>query len=272
MGTWKLKSYENKGSSANTERITNDVNDDDYNYSSNSSWTEKYDGTNLTFSNTSSVDWTDIYMWYDFAATPPKWKDQEVVYTEDSTSNSSQAYTFTISLYSDNSFEVTETTGNSSGSYAWSWDLSYDDNNMPGATDTDADDDDDWTETATNTLIQQGAWYWDEDSKEGKLFLNAGPIKGKIIRLSSKEMVVEVQYGPLKAVDQAVYGEGEETSDVGSGTDIDKDIDILEYDDTSPSDTKKGDETTATTWNNTETIGIMVFEKTDKENKRPAAQ
>lgn len=270
-GTWTLKSYEMSGVTDTTIIRTNDVNDDDYLYTSRTTWSETYNGSSVITNSTTDRDYTDQYEWYDITPTP-QWRDQEKVYEYNSKDNDNTTWSLTISLYTDNTFEVKETSGNASGSWEWDFDLDYDDDSDPLAADNDNDFDNDWSTTGTSTSIYQGAWYWDDNTKKNKLFLNAGPIKGQLIRLSNKEMIVEVQYGALTSLDQNFTGfQGEETSGVGTNTDILEDFPINKYNDNDQNDTKDGDITTVTTWNNSETIGRWVFEKTDKNSKRHKA-
>ncbi len=270
-GTWTLKSYDMSGVTDTTIARTNDVNDDDYSYTSRTSWSDSYNGTSVITSSITDRDYTDQYEWYDITPTP-QWRDQEIVYEYNSKDNDNTVWSFTLSLYTDNTYEVTETSGNASGTTEWDFDLDYDDDNDPGAMDNDNDFDNDWSTTGTSTSVSQGAWYWEDNTKKNKLYLNAGPVKGQIIRLSNKEMIVEVQYGALTSLDQNFTGfDGEGTSDVGSDTQVLEDWPILEYDDNNPSDTKDGDITTVTNWNNSEIIGRWVFEKTDKNSKRHKA-
>lgn len=261
-GTWTLKSYDMSSASNSTEKVTNDVNDDEYDETIITTWSESYNGSSLVSNYTYKEDWTDIFMWYDGANT--QWRDQEVVYTETTSDNSTAQFDFTISLYTDNTYEITETSGNASGSWAFEMDEDWDDDNDLMAFDWDADDDGDWSTTGTSTSVTQGSWYWEDETKKGKLFLNAGPIKGKVVRLSSKEMWVEIQYAELGGI-------GENTSSVGSDTDVQEDVNQLQYSNNNPADNKDDDETTFTTWNNTETFVMWVFEKTDKNSKRHKA-
>lgn len=261
-GTWTLKSYEMSGVTDTTITRTNDVNNDDYSYTSRTIWNATFNGSSLTSSSSTDRDYVDSYMWYDIGNT--RWEDQEVTYEYNSSDNDNTTWSFTIALFTDNSYETTETSGDASGTWEWDFDIDWDDNNDPGAADNDNDFDNDWSTTGSATSVNQGSWYWEENTKKNKLYINAGPVKGQVIRLSNKEMIVEVQYAPLG-------GSGEATSDVGSDTDVWEDWPILEYDDNNPLDTKDGDITTETSWTNSETIGRWVFEKTDKNSKRHKA-
>lgn len=269
-GTWTLKSYDMSGVNDTTITSTNDVNDDDYSYTSRTTWSETYNGSSVITNSVTDRDYTDQYMWYDIGNT--RWEDQEVVYEYNSSDEDNTTWNFTISLYTDNTFETKETSGNANGKWKWDFDIEWDDSNDPGAADNDNDFDNDWSTTGTSTSIAQGAWYWEDNTKKNKLFLNAGPIKGQVIRLSNKEMIVEVQYGALTSLDQNFTGyEGEGTSDVGTDTYVMEDWPLNKYNDNDPLDFKDGDITTETSWTNSETIGRWVFEKTDKNSKRHKA-
>lgn len=267
-GTWTLKSYDISGTTNSTEKITNDVNDDDRDETIITTWSDTYNGSSLLNSNTYKEDYTQITMWHDALAIPPQWRDQEIVYAETTSSSSTEVYSFTIALYTDNTYEITETTGNASGTWEYDEDLDYDDGNDPAAAVEYSDKDDgDWATTGTSTSVTQGSWYWEDATKKGKLFINAGPIRGKVVRLSSKEMWVEIQYAELG-------GSGENTSSVGTDMDVMEDVPLQKQGsgDIPFIDMKNGDEETVTTWNNTTTEVMWVFEKTDKNSKRHKAE
>jgi len=263
-GTWELKSYEISGTTVSTEKISNDVNDDEFDESITTTWSETYNGTSKVISNTLKEKSTDIYMWHNGT----DWKDQEVVYTNNTSSNSTEVFGLTVALYKDNTYEITETSGNASGTWAYDWETDVDDDNDLSVADADDDDDGDWSTTGISTSVTQGAWYWEDETKKEKLFLNAGSLKGKVVRLAGKEMWVEIRYGALSDDD------GEETSDVGSDTNVEEDIPLQEHGsgDLPFIDMKDGDRTTVTTWNNAEILGIWVFEKIDKNSKRHKAE
>ncbi|MFH1320348.1 MAG: hypothetical protein ABII90_06830 [Bacteroidota bacterium] len=261
-GTWTLKSYEINGTTSEIVNVSNDVNDDTFYSKETSTSSMKYNGTSMVTSDIYNYEDSDVHLAYDYGDT--KWKDYEAVSDNASTSNSTTAYSLTLTLYKDNTYEITVTTGNASGSSTWEW--SYDITDDANGDSDDSDDgDDDWSTTETSTSIEQGAWYWEDETKKEKLFLNAGPIKGKVVKLSNKELWIEIRYGALSD------NNGEETSDLGSSTDVET-LDLLKYDDDSPGDVKEGDETTITTWNNTNTEVMWVFEKTDKNSKRHKAE
>ncbi len=272
-GTWTLKSYDMSGVTDTTITTNNDENDDNYVYTSKTTWSESYSGSSVITNSTTKTDYTDQFEWYDITPTP-QWKDQEVVYQYNSKDDDNTTWSFTIALFTDNTYETTETSGNASGTTEWDFDLDWDDDNdvWTPAGDNDNDFDNDWSTTGTSTSISQGAWYWDDNTKKNKLFLNAGPVKGQLIRLSNKEMIVEVQYGALTSLDQNFTGYGGEgTSDVGENTVVLEDWPLNQYNDNDPLDFSDGDITTVTKWSNSETIGRWVFEKTDKNSKRHKA-
>lgn len=262
-GTWTLKSYDMSGTTDSTITRTNDVNDDDYLYTSKTTWSDSYNGSTVITNSTTDRDYTKQYEWYDITPTP-QWRDQEEVYEYNSKNNDTEVWTYTLSLYKDNTYEITATSGNTTGTIEWDFDLDYDDDSDPGAMDNDNDFDTDWSTTGTATSVTQGSWYWEHNTKKNKLYLNAGWITGKVVRLSNKEMIVEMQYSQLG-------GSGENTTNVGSDTDVLEDVPINKYNDNDPLDVKDGDITTVTNWNNTQILGRWVFEKTDKNSKRHKA-
>ncbi|PCJ82765.1 MAG: hypothetical protein COA57_13045 [Flavobacteriales bacterium] len=265
-GTWTLKSYDNSWTTSTTVNTSNDVNDDTYTSTYTTSSSSKYDGNNQTTTwagNYSSLDKSQELDLSNF-----KYDDREETWDSSSTSNSLTSYVFTLALYTDNTYEATTTSGNASGSSNWDWDFDIESPN--GDSDGDDDGDNSWSTTGTSVSIQQGAWYWEDDTKKGKIFINAGMVKGKVVRLTSKEMWVEAQYGALRSGDQSNGYDGEETSGVGSSTVV-LTIDLPEYDDNNPGDVDEGDQITITSWNNTASEGMWVFEKTDKNSKRHKA-
>jgi len=267
-GTWTLKSFDMSGTTSDIRNIVNEVNDDQYDRTIKTTWSESFNGSTRVVNRTYKEDYTNVTMWYD----APDWRDQEAVYTMDSSYSTTTVWGLTISLYTDNTYEMTETSGNVTGSWDFDWDLDYDDDNDPNVTDNDDKNDGTMSTTGSATSVSQGAWYWEDNTKKNKLFINAGGLKGKVVRLSSKEMIVEVQYGALNSIDQAVGFEGEGTSDVGSNTDVqEQTIDKYTTGQGPGMDTKDDDETTVDNWSDTEVIGRWVFEKTDKNSKRHKA-
>lgn len=259
-GTWTLKSYSITGTTDTTIAETNEVNDDTYDYHSKTNWSESYNGTSISASSHLEVEDTEITMWYNVT----KWEDQEIEYVNEENSSYNRTFSFTISLYKDNTYETTETSGNASGESDYDWEIKFQDDNDPTAFDDDDKDDFDWSTTGSATSVTQGSWYWEDNTIKNKLFINAGMVTGQVIRLTSKEMWVEVQYAQLG-------GSGEETSDVGSDTQT-RDILMNDHNDGNPLDESNGDEVTVTSWNNSEDIVMLVFEKTDKNSKRHKAK
>lgn len=260
-GTWTLKSYEMSTTTDVTVVVTNEENDDDKTSHSKTTTSETYNGSSKLINNTFANDYLDVKMWYDAGNT--KWKDQEIAGDSSGATTSTTTYSFTIALFTDNTYETTETSGNASGTWEYDWEIEWDDSNDPAENDADDKDDGDWSTTGSATSVTQGSWYWEDNTKKNKLFINAGPVRGQVIRLSNKEMWVEIQYAPLG-------GSGEATSNVGSDTDV-KEVLLQKYNDNDPLDMTDDDQTTQTDWNNTETQVMWVFEKTDKNSKRHKA-
>ena len=118
-GTWTLKSSEMSGTTNSTEKVTNDVNDDERDETIITTWSNTYNGNSKVISRTYKKDWTDQDEWYNWTTT--NWSSQEVVYSMDSSYNSTVTWGFTIALFTDNTYETTETTGNTSGDWDYDW-------------------------------------------------------------------------------------------------------------------------------------------------------
>lgn len=230
VGTWVLKAYTSDETSTTVTNETNNVNTEKTDKTDVESNNSTFDGTNLTTKSSTSNETTDTYINPTYSG--GTWTYPTSTSVTKSTSNSTSIDVFSIELEisDDNTWTATYTSTKKSYSSTSS-------QTSGGVTTTTTPYDTTYSPANTNTWVEEGDWYWG-DATDDKVIINAGPMQGKLKKLSSKEVIIE-----------------DVTAESDNSTDYDTDSYIYSYtSSTNPYDYKAGIKTTKVNYTSSKSL------------------
>ncbi|OFX23022.1 MAG: hypothetical protein A2033_16430 [Bacteroidetes bacterium GWA2_31_9] len=186
IGTWTLKSSSDV---TTTNRTTTDYNNKNLvktTEASSLSESLTFDGTVFTTDNNITTTTTNVITEPVQSSATQKWSyntTTEVVIDNNHTLNKKN-YSVELEINEDHTYKATITE-----TFTYHYSSGY--QTIGGITTNYTPDDTTYLPAETETVIEEGDWWW-EDAKDQKIIIVAGKImKGKLKRLSNKEIILE---------------------------------------------------------------------------------
>ncbi len=264
-GTWKLVSMSSKVTINFQMNVSNNVNSDRSDETYDGTFTYEYDGETVSTIEVDNETEESRRMIQGFNN---DWTSRNYSYESSSTITETYTEEMTFSLYKDNSCVVSSSSGDIDGRieedvtevYRYE-DPFYQD------LDTSYTIDSTYTRVSSSNEVTETTWFWEENSVKNKLYINIGSmLMGQVVRLTDKEMIIDVQNGTVNAIS----GFGPAGTRVSSEENESYDFNtwLSTHNNNDPSETEYGLITEEMESSSTVTSGRMVFEKIDKESKR----
>ncbi|HBF87389.1 MAG TPA: hypothetical protein DDX39_02015 [Bacteroidales bacterium] len=184
--TWVLSNITESETIVTDITQNNDINDDVYT-SNNKEVTETtYDGTSLTEDNEvtfeSESQSTQIGWSWGPSGAVYTFTQNTYDYKEVTTVNKVYDYSVTVQIDDDNTYTATYTKTLKSMSQTYS--------ETENSVTTTYESDTTYAKDDTQTWVEEGDWFW-IDSNDDKVIIYAGPMQGKLLKLSSKEVLID---------------------------------------------------------------------------------
>ncbi len=179
-GTWKLDSYESVDKGTTVTKTTNSVNGENSESTTTHSTKVTFSGgikseitRSVTDAETTTIDFNVLDNNFDNTKTEILSENKTTIL---------QIYSVEITIDDDYTYTVNYNETNRSKT-------TFTSNTYEGDTQSHTEDTI-YSPQNSNVWAQEGNWFW-LDANEEKVIISAGPLSGKILRLSNKELIIE---------------------------------------------------------------------------------
>lgn len=179
--TWVLKEIVEETTEVTQMDETNDINNEYYSKTNTDVFTNNFDGTNLTEETSYTTEDEKLTIQNNPSFTENVKETKSVSYVKNV-----YEYSVKIQIDDDNTYTATYMKKLISRSTEGSYTSSVGD----GMYNYEYEDDTTYVKNDVQEWVEEGDWYW-ADANDNKVNIFAGPLQGKLLKLSSKEVIIE---------------------------------------------------------------------------------